>query len=109
MSGNFDWSGVVQLAAIVLGLIGGVATVPLVNSIKGYLNLKGRAVQVLVAVVSVLVALLTVIVDGTFNPNFVMTSDYVISLFAVVLTASQAEYQRTQKKLEKEGSQWPNH
>ena len=91
------WSVLIQVAGIILSLIGGVGTVPLVNWLKGALNISGRWVQILTAAVAVLVATLTMLVSGAISPQ-PLTSDYVIGLFAAVLTASQAEYNRIARK-----------
>ncbi len=93
---NFEWPTLVKFLSVVLTLVGGVATVPLVNWLKGLLGWTGRKAQLLVAAVSVFIATSTLIVTGAISP-VPMTTDYVISLFTLVLLASQAEYQRISK------------
>lgn len=88
-----DWTLIVQIAGIALSLIGGAASVPLVNWLKDALGVTGRGAQALTAVVAVVIAVLALIVSGAIAPD-PLTADYVISLFTAVLVASQAEYQR---------------
>lgn len=83
----------VQLAAILVGLIGGVATVPFVNWLKGVLKINGRYVQILVAVVSVIVAILTLVAQGQLAPETI-TQENLSAVFLAVLVAGQAEYNR---------------
>lgn len=101
-----NWTLIVQIAGIVLSLIGGAASVPVVNWLKGALGLAGRGAQILTAVVAVLIAILALIVSGAIAPE-PLTADYVIGLFTAVLVASQAEYQRLKALPDDEGVMVP--
>lgn len=87
------WPAIVGLAGAVLSLVGGVATVPLINHIKTTFNWSGRTAQALTIVASIVVAGLTVIATGAVNPEPISVA-YIIELLTLVLVASQAEYQR---------------
>lgn len=90
---TFDWSTVVQIATFVMGLIGGVYTVPMVQKIKTAWNLKGMQVQVLTWVVSFVLAVLMLIVSGQINPQPI-TVEYVLGLMTLVFAVSQQQYNR---------------
>lgn len=88
-----DWTFVVQIATIVLALIGGVKSVPIINKLKTWLNWSGRKAQFLVAVFSVVLAGAAQIVSGAIAPE-PLSSKYIIELFTLILLSSQSEYLR---------------
>lgn len=90
---DFDWTVIVQIATIVLGLVGGVYSVRLVNYLKVAFGLKGMQVQVLTWTVSVVLAVLTLVVSGQVSPT-ALTPEYVVALAGLVLAASQQQYNR---------------
>ena len=92
-----NWEVLVKIAAFVLSLVGGVASVPLIGRLKSTLGWAGRKVQFLTLVVSVAVAFLTLVVSGLLTPEPI-TSEYILSSLLLVMVASQAEYQRLKAK-----------
>lgn len=95
---NQDWYNLlVQVAAIIISLIGGVSTVPVINWVKGQLNLDGRWAQVLTAAVATIIAILTMVVQGALAPGTV-TAENLSVVFTAVLVASQAEYARIRRQ-----------
>lgn len=85
------WPFLVSLAALGLSIIGGAATVPLVNRLKARFGLAGRQAQVLVGVVAVLLTVMTTLVEGVLTPETFTWSNAGWYLTTVVLT-SQARY-----------------
>ena len=88
-----DWSLLLQVAALIAALLGGVLNPPIISLIRKAAHIDGRLAQLVTAVVAVFTAVIVSIVAGTISPE-PLTIDYLIALFAVVLTASQAEYRR---------------
>lgn len=91
------WPQIVRLAALLLSLIAGVGAVPLIGTIKDWLNAEGRWAQVITAGVATVIAVLTLIVQGTIAPETV-TLESASQLLVAVLLASQAEYRRIKDK-----------
>lgn len=92
------WEPVIQVAALIVALIAGVGgTVPVVNWIKSALDLSGRAAQLLAVGVSILFATATAIVQGLISPDALTPENYATIILAVI-TASQVEYSRINKK-----------
>lgn len=92
------WEQGIRLAALLLSLIGGIGAVPIIGYIKGALNADGRWAQVITAGVATVIAVLTLIVQGTIAPETV-TLESAAQLLVAVLVASQAEYRRLKDKL----------
>jgi len=92
-----DWQAVIAFAYVVYGLVGGVATVPLVKRIKGWLNIKGRLVQVLTVLVAVAVAGIGLLAGGLISPE-PLSFAHVVELLTLLLLASQAEYSRIKRQ-----------
>lgn len=99
---DLDWGAAVQILTLVLSLASGWGTVKIVQKLKMAFNLKSRLAQLLTIVVATLFSLSTLIVQGVVAPPDVVTVDYIIGVFAVVLTTSQAEYRRIQRAEEKQ-------
>jgi drug/metabolite transporter (DMT)-like permease len=93
---QLDWSTIVQFAGVLLALLSGVLSVPVINLLKKVGDVDGRLAQLVTVVVAVLMALLSLIVTGAVSPE-PLTADYLITLFGAVLLASQAEYWRLKK------------
>lgn len=87
------WDAIVGLSAALLTLIGGMATVPLINKLKNFLGWSGRKAQLLTVGVSIIVAFVGLVATGAVSPE-PMTPANLIELFTLVLLASQAEYNR---------------
>jgi hypothetical protein len=93
------WVEVAKAAAVVLSIIGGVASYHIINKIKDTLGLtSSRHIQVLTAIVATVIALLSLIVAGTLTPAPINLG-YIVQTFTLVLVASQAEYQRIKRQL----------
>jgi len=88
-----DWNIVLQLAGLIVALLAGVLNAPIINLLKEAAHVDGRLAQGLAALVAVITAVLVSIVAGTIAPE-PLTAEYIVGLFAVILTASQAEYRR---------------
>lgn len=88
-----NWPELVKMAAVFLSLVGGTASVPLINKLKEWLNVDGRWAQIVTLLVSIVVAALSLIVSGVLTPE-PLTSQYVITTLTLVMLASQAEYNR---------------
>lgn len=99
-----DWNTIIQIASVLLALIGGVLAVPLVNLIKNAAGIDGRLAQLLTAVVAAIIAVLTLIVSGAISPE-PLTVEYIGTLFTAVLVASQAEYQRLMRQADAEANE----
>lgn len=93
---NTDWNAVLGFAYVLYGLVGGVATVPLINRLKTRLNITGRWVQALTVGVTTAVAALGLLAGGAISPE-PLTFAHVMELLTLLLVASQAEYQRIKK------------
>lgn len=92
------WEPIIQVATIIVALIAGVGgTVPLVNWLKSVLNLSGRGAQLLAVGVSILFATATAIAQGFISPDTLTPENYATIILAV-LTASQFEYSRINRK-----------
>ncbi len=91
----------VQIAGIVLTLIGGVGSVWLIDWITTQVKLNVRMTQVVTAAVAILIAVSTALVTGLLTPESVTVIN-ISALFATVFAASQAEYQRLKRAREKE-------
>lgn len=83
-------------ASALLSLVGGAAAVPYISRIKNFYKLGPRMTQLLTVFIATLVAIATMIVNNVIVPDIV-TVDYVVKLFILVLLASQAEYWRIVK------------
>ena len=93
---QIEWSTVMTGASALLSLVGGAAAVPYISRIKNFYKLGPRMTQLLTVFIATLVAIATMIVNNVIVPDIV-TVDYVVKLFILVLLASQAEYWRIVK------------
>ena len=82
-----------QIAVIIAAVAGGAAVVPVVNWIKGQLNLEGWGALALTGVVALVIALAELIAAGELD-LFAVTPESIASTFLLVLYASQKVYAR---------------
>jgi hypothetical protein len=91
---NFDfWTVLYQLAFVVVALLGGAATVPIVRWLKEILNTNGGQTLVVVAVVSAVLGLATAVLDGILASGTFSTETFgvvAVAIFAI----SQARYRQ---------------
>ena len=92
-----DWQAIVGFAYVVYGLVGGVATVPLIRRIKERFEISGRWAQVLTVAVTIVVAAIGLVAGGAVSPE-PLTFAHIVELLTLLLLASQAEYQRVKAK-----------
>ena len=92
-----NWIVVIQIAQIVLGLISGVGAVSLIDMIKNQLHLSGRLASLVTVAVVVVLAILNLIVTEQLTP-VPLTAESIVGVFAMIYTASQAEYLRLRKQ-----------
>jgi hypothetical protein len=90
---NVDWFDIlVQIATILIAFFGGgAALVPIVNQLKGALKLEGNAVLVLVVVISVIMGIAALLVEGQITPDSFTVSN-LAALVVLIFTASQKFY-----------------
>lgn len=88
------WTLIVQAAIILASLFGGGrATVELVKRLKSWLGTNGVWTQVVAAVVSIILALASLIAEGQLSPDTVRLDN--LSVWALMIfAASQAIYRR---------------
>lgn len=82
-----------QIAIIIAAIAGGTAVVPVVNWIKGWLNLEGWGALILTGAISLIIALAELIAAGELN-LLAVTPEAIASTFLMVLYASQKVYAR---------------
>jgi len=90
---------VVQIASIFIALVGGVGSVPVIEWFKAKFELGARYTQLVVAIVSTLLGVALLIVQGILVPE-AMTPENISTLFLAVLMAGQAEYARIKRQME---------
>jgi hypothetical protein len=81
----------VQVAGILVALIGGLGAVPIVNALKGLLKLQGTAAIVLTVVFSVLWGVAELLIGGQLNQD-ALTLSNLAAVAVMVFTISQAKY-----------------
>ena len=100
---------IVEFAAYLLALAGGVGTVPIVNWLKASLDLSGRWAQVATWLVATVLGVLTIIAKQLITPADIQPENTIAILLAVLM-ASQAEYTRIkrleQKRVQKRLGDW---
>lgn len=102
MQGFDFWTVAYQLAFIVVALLGGAATVPIVKWLKGTLNTNGGWTLVVVAVVSALLGLATAVLDGVLAAGTFSQETFgvvTVGIFAI----SQARYRQILDELDADG------
>jgi hypothetical protein len=92
-----EFEQLVHLANIILNLILGVGAVPLISWICKGLSLNVRLSQLVTTVVAVVIATLTLLVEGVIT-ELSFEPERFVELLIAVLTASQAEYNRLKRK-----------
>lgn len=100
---NEQWIIISQVAVLIIGLIGGAATVPLVRWLKNTLNTSGGQTLALVAVVSGLLAAGTAVVEGLVTPEGI-TPETFGYVFLLVFGMAQARYRQIKDELEADPS-----
>jgi hypothetical protein len=81
----------VQVAGILVALVGGLGAVPIVNALKGLLKLQGTAAIVLTVVFSVLWGVAELLVGGQLNQD-ALTLSNLAAVAVMVFSISQAKY-----------------
>ena len=94
---TIDNETLVGFAALLISLIGGVATVPFINLIKRRFDISGRWAQLLTVAVAVILGIAILIAQGVLTPANV-TFENAPWVLLTVLGASQAEFFRIKTK-----------
>lgn len=95
------WIIITQVAVLIIGLIGGVATVPIIKWLKNTLNTDGGQTLLLVAGVSFLLAAATAVIEGIVTPGGI-TPETFGYVFLLVFGMAQARYRQLKDELEAE-------
>jgi hypothetical protein len=98
------WTIITQIAVLVVGLLGGAATVPLIRWMKATLNTNGGQTLALVAVVSGLLAAATAVLEGVATPGGI-TPETFGYVFLLVFGMAQARYRQIKDELDAEDSE----
>lgn len=105
MDFNVIWPYVLSVLTLVVLplLISGdkpTGAVVLINWLKNLLGIRGTAVYAVVLVVSLLLAVLVALVDGSIEVTGAMTPERFSIILAVIMTGSQVWYARLKQKLD---------
>ncbi len=89
---SLDWYEIlVQVAGILVAVIGGFGAVPAVNWLKGLLNLQGNAALILTVLFAVVWGVAEMVVAGQITPDSFTLSN-LAALVVAVFAVSQAKY-----------------
>jgi len=87
------WELLVQIATILVAFFGGgKAAVPLVNGLKNLLGASGNAALLITVIVSVVLGIATLVVEGLITPD-AFTIGNLSALVIAVYAASQKFYE----------------
>ena len=81
----------VQVAGVLVAVIGGFGAVPIVNSLKGAMSLKGNGALALTIVFAAVWGVAEMIVGGQITTNSFTVAN-IAALVVTVFTVSQAKY-----------------
>jgi hypothetical protein len=87
-----DWFGVlVQVAGVILAIVGGFGAVPIINWLKGVLKLQGNYAIILTVAFSAIWGIAELLVGGQITQDAVTVGN-LAALVATVFAISQAKY-----------------
>ena len=92
-----EWTLIVQVVTALLSLVGGAATVSVVTYLKNRFRLTGQSARFATAGVAVCVSVMALVVSGAIAPNTV-TPENIVTIFILVMTTSQARYNKIRKE-----------
>lgn len=93
------WQIAGQIAIIVLGLVGGAATVPVVRYLKDELHTNGAQTIALAAGVSLVLTLASAVVEGVLAPGTVTGANFGV-VFLALFVSGQVRYRQIRDDLE---------
>ena len=95
-----DWEAIVQLASIIVSLLGGGGAVWIVDQIKGHFGWSGSKAVALTAVISTVMAIAVLIAEGQITGSGVNWAN-LGWLFSIVFASAKVQYDRLRKEQEK--------
>ena len=94
-----DWEAIIQIATILVSLLGGGGAVWIVDWLKDMLGWSGTRAVALTALISTILAIAVLIVEGQVTGSGVNWSN-LGWLFSIVFAAAKVQYDRIRKEQE---------
>jgi hypothetical protein len=97
-----SWNIMVQIAVVVVALLGGAATVPVVKWMKNALNTSGWQTIALAAGVALILTMAVAVLDGVIAPGTVTEANFG-AVFVTLFVAGQVRYRQLRDEMERGG------
>lgn len=95
---TMNWNIILQLAVIVMALLGGAATVPVIGWLKSRLGTTGGQTIALAVAVTALLTVAAAILDGSIAPGTIGPDNFGV-VFVALFVAGQVRYRQLRDQI----------